>query len=189
LNHTDEYLEAIAPDIKTAAERVSRQFPSLEYDDIYQNLWVYALETKTELIPGGGSAVAFLVQEGRRQCGKELAERNPRADDFFYTPGVVKKMLDAGLLYYHGGDVAGRSDLLVAYRAISEGERDTITAAFLDRDESYFVLGGILMAEPEKVVPKWISVVAGILVTLGFLAGLALLAGLAYLLFMVGASL
>jgi hypothetical protein len=45
------------------------------------------------------------------------------------------------------------------------------------------------MAEPEKVVPKWISVVAGILVTLGFLAGLALLAGLAYLLFMVGASL
>src|SRR5690606_10667945 len=100
--HNSEYLESIAPDIKRAAEKVARQFPSIEYDDIYQNLWVWVLEESYELQPSseGGAAVGFLEQAGRRMCGKELRARNPRADDFYYTPKVIRKMLDAGMLYF-----------------------------------------------------------------------------------------
>ena len=144
--HNSEYLESIAPDIKRAAEKVARQFPSIEYDDIYQNLWVYVLETKTEIIPGGGSAVGFLVQEGQRQCGKELAERNPRADAFYYSPKIVRKMLDAGLLYYEGEDVAGRSDLLVAYQSLSEEDQANVRRAFLDGNCEHRKPGAAAMA-------------------------------------------
>src|SRR5690606_32026464 len=146
--HSTEYLESIAPDIKRAAEKVARQFPSIEYDDIYQNLWVYVLETKTEITPSaeGGAAIGFLTQEAQRQCGKELAERNPRADAFYYTPKVVRRMLDAGMLYYSGDDVAGRSDLLVAYQSLSEEDQANVRRAFLDGNCEHRKPGAAAMA-------------------------------------------
>lgn len=146
--HNSEYLESIAPDIKRAAEKVARQFPSIEYDDIYQNLWVWVLEESYELQPSaeGGAAIGFLEQAGRRMCGKELAERNPRADAFYYSPKIVRKMLDAGLLYYEGEDVAGRSDLLVAYQSLSEEDQANVRRAFLDGNCEHRKPGAAAMA-------------------------------------------
>src|SRR5690606_11445833 len=142
--HSTEYLESIAPDIKRAAEKVARQFPSIEYDDIYQNLWVYVLETKTEITPSaeGGAAIGFLTQEAQRQCGKELRAANPRADAFYYTPKVIRKMLDAGMLYFTGtGDPAGRSDLTEAVKALPESHKARVVSAFRDNNPEYRAAG------------------------------------------------
>ena len=138
--HNSEYLESIAPDIKRAAEKVARQFPSIDYDDIYQNLWVWVLEESYELRPSaeGGAAIGFLEQAGRRMCGKELRALNPRADDFYYTPKVLRKMLDAGMLYFTGtGDPAGRSDLTEAFKALSESHKARVVSAFRDNNPEY----------------------------------------------------
>jgi hypothetical protein len=137
--HNTEYLTSIAPDIKKAAERLARQFTSIEYDDIYQNLWEWALNESYELIPSaeGGAAVKFLTQAGQRQCGKELAQNNPRADDFYYSPMIVRRMLDAGMLFYEDKNVTGRSDLLEAYNQLSDKYQEMVKRAFLENDEEY----------------------------------------------------
>lgn len=153
--HSSEYLESIAPDIKRAAEKVARQFPSIEYDDIYQNLWVYVLETKTELIPGGGSAVGFLVQEGQRQCGKELAERNPRPDAFYYSPKIVKKMLDSGLMFYDdAGDICGRSDMTTAFGTLGPREQELIVLGCLDKNPDYTAHGSAKNRALHRAIDK-----------------------------------
>lgn len=147
--HSTEYLESIAPDIKRAAVKVSRQFPSIEYDDIYQNLWVWLLEESYPLIPSsqGGAAVGFLTQAGQRICGKELAERNPRPDAFFYSPASVRALLNSGALYYTDeGDIAGRSDLLAAYDVLTQGEKDSVRRAFLEGDRAHTQPGAAAMA-------------------------------------------
>src|SRR5699024_3151103 len=96
---------------------------------------------------GGGSAVGFLEQEARRQCAKELAERNPRIDDFFYSPASVRALLNAGALYYTDeGDIAGRSDLLAAYAVLTQGEKDSVRRAFLEGDRAHTQPGAAAMA-------------------------------------------
>src|SRR5690606_30844483 len=123
VNNNEEYLAKIAPDIGKAAGVLARQFPSLEYDDIYQELWVYVLERKKELKTHeeNGRPVDFLVKAGQRICGKEIAAATPRNDEYWYTPNVVRKMLDTGMLYFSdAGEPAGRSDLTEAFRALDD---------------------------------------------------------------------
>lgn len=143
--YSTEYLESIAPDIGKASEILSRQFPTIEYDDIYQDLWVYVLERKSPLKTRDeyGTPVNFLVQAGQRICGKEIATLTPRDDAYWYTPSVVRKMLDAGMLYFtDSGEPAGRSDLTVAFMALASTDKRHVVAAFRDDDPDYRASGG-----------------------------------------------
>ncbi|MFB9661557.1 hypothetical protein ACFQS3_02425 [Glycomyces mayteni] len=148
MNHSEEYLKRIAPDIKKAAEKVSAQFGSLEYDEIYQNLWEWVLRESYELTPSdeGGAAVRFLVQAGQRMCGKELAEKNPRQDAYFYSPKKVRELLDRGALCYIDGDIAGRSDMLTAYQTLDRDEQGSIVRAFLENGDEHKKPGAAAMA-------------------------------------------
>lgn len=145
MNNNEEYLAKIAPDIGKAAGVLARQFPSLEYDDIYQELWVYVLERKKELKTHeeNGRPVDFLVKAGQRICGKEIAAATPRNDEYWYTPNVVRKMLDTGMLYFSdAGEPAGRSDLTEAFKALPSADKARVVAAFRDNSPEYRKTGG-----------------------------------------------
>lgn len=132
--------EQLLPDITKAAKSLSRQYISLEYEDIYQDLCEYAWANRERIKTfgaEGGNPLMILSREGKRLCGKQIASRAVRDDRHFYAPKEVRFLLENDALVSRDGDIEGRSDLVTAFRELSEEDREIIGNAYLSRLAEY----------------------------------------------------
>lgn len=141
---TEERFASLLPDIEKTAKRLAYQYPSLEYEDIRQDLAEYAWKHRDQIRTygaEGGNPLMILSREGKRLCGKAIASRSIRDDRYWYAPKEVRALLDEGALFSRDGDIDGRSDLLLAVKALSEDERAVIAGAYLKREHRYRLPG------------------------------------------------
>lgn len=131
----EERLNQLLPEIEKVAKQLAKKYVSIPYDDIRQDLCLYAWENidkiKTYGEEGGNPLLVF-TRHGNKVCGKWLASATVRTDEYYYSPGEVRGLLSNGALWVEQDDILGRSDLLMSFKKLDKQDREVLAAVYFE---------------------------------------------------------
>lgn len=104
----NEQLVELLPTIRRVATQYHREYPGIEFDDIYQELCLFVLEKGGSIKPEMSPAY-ILSRRAKQYCGEESMRASMVVANYTYSPRDVRRMLRDALTAPERTYVAGGS--------------------------------------------------------------------------------